>query len=101
MSHAKRANGESQASQITLGLLPAELGPPLAQLNPDELQLGVQVVSALDETTIKRLASKLLAMPSDKALQTVRRLIDESRRRRASVAHRAVMSVLDQPEVTS
>jgi hypothetical protein len=74
--------------------IPPGLVPVLVQLTPDEQIIGVQILQALDTATVEKLKADLLALPPDQALAQVRRIIAHAQQRAASVAHRAVMSVM-------
>ncbi len=75
--------------------VPPALIPILSQLSPTEMQVGASIIGVLDRATIQKLADRLLAMPPDQALATIRRTIAEAQRRSASVAHRAVAAALN------
>jgi hypothetical protein len=74
--------------------IPPALIPVLAQLSSDEQIVGAQILSVLDRASIEKISAELLAMPTERALATVRLAIANARQRSASVAHRAINSAL-------
>jgi hypothetical protein len=81
-----------EAPTFSLPSIPPQLVPMLAQLSPDEQMLGLQLVGWLDRATLDKLAAELSALTPHAALARVRRMLDEARKRGASVAQRAVAS---------
>jgi hypothetical protein len=78
--------------------MPPQLVPVFVQLSQEEQMAAAQILAALDRGTIDRLIAQLVAMPTDKALATVRRTIAEARKRAPSVAHRAVNAAFREAE---
>ncbi|MDB4981852.1 MAG: hypothetical protein JWM82_2604 [Myxococcales bacterium] len=86
-------------SPVDAGLeMPPQLVPVFVQLTQEERTAAAQILAALDRGTIDRLVAQLIAMPTDKALATVRLTISEAGKRAPSVAHRAVNAAFRQME---
>jgi hypothetical protein len=98
--HAEAAEEPSAPTAPPAGVpgVPPELMPVLAQLSPEDQMLGLQLVALLDRATTEQLIARLSAMQPQAALKTIRKMIDEARRRSPSVAHRAVASALRDDE---
>jgi hypothetical protein len=81
----------SAPQPLDVGLeMPPQIVPVFVQLTQEEQMAAAQIFAALDRDTIDRLIAQLVAMPTDRALATVRRTIAEARKRAPSVAQRAV-----------
>ena len=74
--------------------VPPALLPVLMQLSAEERVIGSQILHALDRATVEKFTASLLTMSQQDALAAIREAIAEARRRSASVAQRAVASVL-------
>jgi hypothetical protein len=88
--------GQPSASRIAD--VPLQLAPVLMQLSDDERIVASQIVEALDRGTIQMLTDRLIAMPPERALRTIRNAINDARRRSPSVAQRAVAEALHEEE---
>jgi hypothetical protein len=90
--------GQPPPSGSSISDVPPQLIPVLMQLSDDEKMVGLQVFQQLDLGSIKNLTDRLLAMPQDSALKTIKTMIKNARLRSASVAHRAVSAALREEE---
>jgi hypothetical protein len=82
--------GAGAGAGIDLHEIPPSLVAVLAQLSRDELDLCRQLIRSLDVETTRKLAAQLAALAPSDALARVRQMLDEARRKSASVAQRAV-----------
>jgi hypothetical protein len=78
--------------------VPPQLASVLMQLSDDDKIVASQIVAVLDRGTLQSLTDRLIAMPPETALQTIRNAINDARRRSPSVAQRAVADALREEE---
>lgn len=91
--HASAESGVP-APTATLPEIPPSLIPAFVQLTPEERAIGAQLLLKLDRASVDAFIAKLVAMPTDKAVRTVRQAIAEADRRSASIAHRAIHAAM-------